>query len=182
MRAIPGRDQYVLYPYDQDYPASAERCRKMGERCDVRIEVQFEEESRTQAFWRFLKAHVDGVPGQKESWRGATQWTGPFNSSGDLIGIYVGNDRLLWLYIRAGDIPHSAERAARMQRHSRMIREHMGDQELGGNPGRYSVDGWSVSVQRGWTRDDETEWPEAAQWIKEQHARLQAILAGSLDS
>ena len=182
MRAIPGRDQYVLYPYDQDYPASAERCRKMGERCDVRIEVQFEEESRTQAFWRFLKAHVDGVPGQKESWRGATQWTGPFNSSGDLIGIYVGNDRLLWLYIRAGDIPHSAERAARMQRYSRMIREHMGDQELGGNPGRYSVDGWSVSVQRGWTRDDKTEWPEAAQWIKEQHARLQAILAGSLDS
>ena len=163
MRAIPGRDQYVLYPYDQDYPASAERCRKMGERCDVRIEVQFEEESRTQAFWKFLKAHVDGVPGQKESWRGATQWTGPFNSSGDLIGIYVGNDRLLWLYIRAGDIPHSAERAARMQRYSRMIREHMGDQELGGNPGRYSVDGWSVSVQRGWTRDDETEWPEAAQ-------------------
>ena len=69
-----------------------------------------------------------------------------------------------------------------MQRYSRMIREHMGDQELGGNPGRYSVDGWSVSVQRGWTRNDETEWPEAAQWIKEQHARLQAILAGSLDS
>ena len=68
-----------------------------------------------------------------------------------------------------------------MQRYSRMIREQMGDQELGGNPERYSVDGWSVSVQRGWTRDDETEWPEAAQWIKEQHARLQAILAGSYD-
>ena len=179
MRAIPGHDQYVLYPYDQDYPASAERCRKMGERCGVRIEVQFEEESRTQAFWRFLKAHVGGVPGQKESWRGATQWTGPFNSSGDLIGIYVGNDRLLWLYIRAGDTQHSAERAARMQRYSRKIREQLGDQELGVNPERYSVDGWSVIVQRSWTRDDESEWPEIAQWIKEQHARLQAILAGS---
>ena len=65
-----------------------------------------------------------------------------------------------------------------MQRYSRMIREQMGDQELGGHPEKYSVDGWSVSVQRGWTRDDEAEWPEAAQWIKEQHARLQAILAG----
>ena len=178
MRAIPGHDQYVLHPYALNYPESAERCRKMGKRCGVRIEVQFEEESRTQAFWRFLKAHVGGVPGQKESWRGATQWTGPFNSSGDLIGSYVGNDRLLWLYIRAGDTQHSAERAARMQRYSRMIREQMGDQELGGHPEKYSVDGWSVSVQRGWTRDDEAEWPEAAQWIKEQHASLQAILAG----
>ena len=68
-----------------------------------------------------------------------------------------------------------------MQRCSRMIREQMSDQELGGNPERDSAAGWSVSVQRGWTRDDETEWPEAAQWVKEQHARLQAILAGFFD-
>ena len=181
MRAIPGHDHYVLYPYDQDYPASAERCRKMGERCGVGIEVQFEEANRTQAFWRFLKAHVGGVPGQKESWRGGTQWTGPFNSSGDLIGIYVGNDDLLWLYIRAGDTQHSVARAARMQRYSHMIREQMGDQELGGNPEKYSVDGWSVSVQRAWLRDDESEWPDAAQWIKEQHARLRAILESFVD-
>ena len=179
MRAVPGHDQYVLYPYTVNYPESAERCRKMGRRCGVRIEVQFEEESRSQAFWRFLKAHVGGVPGQKESWRGATQWTGPFNSSGDLIAIYVGNDHLVWLYIRAGETKHSAARAERMQRYSRIIREQMGDQELGGNSERYSVDGWSVTVQRNWTRDDETEWPEAALWITEQHARLKAILAGS---
>ena len=28
-----------------------------------------------------------------------------------------------------------------------------------------------MNVQRPWTRDDETEWPEAAQWIKEQLQR-----------
>ena len=69
-----------------------------------------------------------------------------------------------------------------MQRYSQMIREEMGDQELEGNPEKYSLDGWSVSAQRGWTRDDETEWPEAAAWIKEQHARLQAILASFSDA
>ena len=82
MRAIPGHDQYVLYPYGQDYPASAERCRKMGKRCGVSIEVQFEEESQTQAFWRFLKAHVGGVPGQKESWRGGNTVDRSFQTVG----------------------------------------------------------------------------------------------------
>ena len=72
MRAIPGHDRYVLHPYALNYPESAERCRKMGERCDVRVEVEFEEDSRTQAFWRFLKTHVGGIPGQKDTWRGAS--------------------------------------------------------------------------------------------------------------
>ena len=35
----------------------------------------------------------------------------------------------------------------------------------------------TVSVRRQWTRDDEDEWPEAADWIKEQYERLHAILA-----
>ena len=54
VRAVPGHDNYVLYPYGQDYPTSAERCRKMGGRCDVKIEVEFGEGSRTPAFWRFF--------------------------------------------------------------------------------------------------------------------------------
>lgn len=40
MRAIPGNDEYVLCPYERDYPMSAERCRKMGQRCNVRVEVE----------------------------------------------------------------------------------------------------------------------------------------------
>ncbi len=39
MRAAPGHDDYVLYPYGNTRPQSAERCRKMGERCNVTVEV-----------------------------------------------------------------------------------------------------------------------------------------------
>ena len=177
MRAVPGHDQYVLYPYEQDYPMSAERCRKMGERCDVRVEVQFEEDNRTQDFWRFLKTHVGGIPGQRDSWRGASQWTSPLNSLGDRIGIYVGNPHLLWLYIRAGESQRSEERTARMRQYSWTIRDQMGDQTLGDSLEKNNTEGTTVNVQKHWTRDDETEWPEAAQWIKEQLQRLQAILA-----
>ena len=35
----------------------------------------------------------------------------------------------------------------------------------------------TITVQRAWVRDDEDEWPEAAQWIKEQFERLRAILS-----
>ena len=64
-----------------------------------------------------------------------------------------------------------------MQQYSWMIREQMGDQELGANLKKNSVDGTTVSVQRRWTRDDEDEWREAARWIIEQHERLRAIVA-----
>ena len=177
MRAVPGHAQFVLSPYEQDYPASAERCRKMGERCGVGIEVELPE-GRRQAFWQFLKARTGGVPGQKDSWRGPTQWTSSFNSLGDKVGIYAGSDRL-WMYLRAGDTQQSAERAARMQAYSRIIRDEMGDQEFEGSPEKNAASGWTVQVQRHWTLNDENEWPDAAQWIKEQCERLQAILTAS---
>ena len=181
LRAVPGHDQYVLYPYERDYPTSAERCRKMGQRCSALIEVEFQQSGLTPAFWRFLSAHVGGVPGQKESWRGATQWTSPLNSKGDTIGIYVGNPDRLWLYIRAGQSQPSEDRAARMRKYSRRIREQMSDQALGGNLEPESNEGRTVTVMRPWTREDEDEWPEAAQWIVEQCERLQSIMTAPLD-
>ena len=177
VRAIPGHNGYVLYPYEQDYPTSAERCRKMGGRCDVNVEVEFEEDSRTPEFWRFFRDHTGGVPGQKDSWRGTSQWTSSLNSSDDRIGVHVGNPELLWLYIRAGESRGSPARAARMRQYSWRIRDQMGDQELGENLVKNSENGMSVSVRRQWTRDDEDEWPEAAEWIREQFERLSAILA-----
>ena len=177
MRAVPGHEEYVLYPYEQDYPTSAKRCRKMGERCSVTVEVEFEENTRTQAFWRLFKDRQGGIPGQKDSWRGASQWTSPLNASGDRIGIYVGHPEMLWLYIRAGESQASEERTARMKSYSWMIRDEMGDQKLGENFEKNSADGISIIVQRLWTRDDEDEWPEDARWIKEQFERLRAILS-----
>ena len=175
MRAVPGHEDYVLYPYRQDYRASAEHCRKMGERCGVKVEVEFEDKSRTQAFWRFLKESFGGVPGQKDTWRGASQWTDSFNSRGDVIGIYVGNPEWLWLYVRSGESKASDERTARMRKYSWMILEQMADQDVGDNVEQHSVKGWSVAVQRRWTRDDEVEWPKAGEWLIEQCERLRAI-------
>ena len=173
MRAVPGHDEYVLYPYEQDYSRSAERCRKMGERCGVTVEVEFEEgSSGTQAFWRFLKDHVGGVPGQKDTWRGASQWSVREGAAVD----HVGNPELLWLYIRSGESQPSEDRAARMRRHSWAIRERMGDQQLGDNVERNSTNGMSITVQKPWVRDDENEWPDAAQWIREQCDRLHEIV------
>ena len=63
-----------------------------------------------------------------------------------------------------------------MRQFSWKIREQMGDQALGQNLEKNSVDGTTVTVQEAWTRDDEAEWPEAARWIAEQHERLRAIL------
>ena len=118
MRAVPGHDEYVLYPYDQDYPTSAERCRKMGERCGIAVELEFEDASQSRAFWKFVKDHTGGVPGQKDTWRGPSQWSSHGAASGEHVGIHVGNAELLWLYIKSGDSEASEERAARMRRYS----------------------------------------------------------------
>ena len=175
MRAVPDHDEYVLYPYRQDYRASAEHCRKMGGRCGATVEVKFEEKTRTQAFWRFIKKHGGGIRGQKDTWRGPSQWTDPFNSHGDMIGIYVGNPEWLWLYIRSGESRASEERTARMRKYSWMIREQMADQDVGDNVEKSSAGGQSVAVQRRWTRDDEDGWREAAEWLMEQCERLRAL-------
>ena len=66
-----------------------------------------------------------------------------------------------------------------MQMYSRTILDQMGDQVLEGSPEKNGAGGFTVQVRRPWTLDDEEEWPEAAQWIMEQCARLQAILIAS---
>ena len=177
MRAIPGHEDYVIWPYAQDYRESADRCRKMGNRCGVRVEVEFEQDNRTQKFWRLFKALTGGIPGQKDTWRGASQWTSPLNESGDRIGVYVGNADLVWIYIRAGQSQSSDTRTTRMRQLSWMIQDQMADQELGDNLERNVEEGMTVAVRRHWNRDDDDAWPEAAQWIKDQQLRLQAILA-----
>lgn len=180
LRAVPDHSGYMLYPYGRDYQSSAARCQEMGKRCQVKIDVEFDENYHFERFWKFLKSHTGGVSGQKDNWRGGNQWTDALNSTGDRIGIYVGNPELLWLYIKAWKTPDESEgeRVNRMQRYSRTIRTEMSDQELGGNLEKNSAAGNSISVQRRWIRDDDSEWPDTAHWIKEQHDRLKAILTG----
>ena len=180
MHAIPGHSEYVLYPFGKDYQESAKRCQDMGKRCQVKVEVEFDEDYHFQRFWRFLKSHTGGLSGQKDDWRGGNQWTDALNSAGDRIGIYVGNPESLWLYIKVWKTRDESaeEMMKRVQGYSWAIRTEMSDQELGENLEGESMKGRSVTVRRRWTGDDESEWPEVAQWIKEQHDRLKAILAG----
>lgn len=63
-----------------------------------------------------------------------------------------------------------------MHRGSWMNRKWMGDQQLGDNLDRNSANSVSIAVQRPWARDDKEEWPDAAQWIREQCDRLHAIV------
>ena len=181
LRGVPGHEQYVLWPYAADYPESAMRCRKMGERCDAAVDVEFDEDNRTKAFWGHFKEHVGGVPGQKDTWRGASQSTAPLNSFGDRVSIYVGN-AVLWLYIRKGAGGESGEGSARMRRYSWTIREQLADQELGEDLDKSSENGMTIHVRRSWSRDDEDDWPDAAQWIKEQFQRLSTILVDPLST
>lgn len=177
LRAVPSHPEYVLYPYERDYRTSAERCRKMGRRCNVTVDVQFSIDDTYRKFWRFFKTHTGGVPGWKDTWRGRSQWTIALNASGDRVAFYIGYPDLLRLHIRAGEPQASEPRAARMRGYSRVIREHMEDQEIGGNVEQRCNDGTTLWIERRWTRDDETEWPDAAEWIKDQYERLRTIIA-----
>ena len=179
MRAVPRHREYVLYPYNQDFPTSARRCWNMGKTCGVRVEVAVNDASPNPRFWKLLKEQEGGLLGQKDSWRGGSQWTAPLNRTGDRVGIYVGNEDLLWLYIKAAESEASQARAERMRRYSRKMQQMMGDQDLGDNVDENSAKGWSILVRRPWVREDEDAWPDAAQWIREQFERLRRIVADS---
>ena len=174
MRAVPGHDSYVLYPYRRDFPTSAAACREMGEKCGMSVEVEFPHTlDMSKAFWRCLKAETGGLYGQRDGWRGWIIWTPKLNELGDMIGVSLRREAIR-LYLRA---PSSKThgRTQRMLQYSRTIHESMYDQELGGSEVSESENGRSVSVRRAWDRDDQDAWPEAALWIKDQHDRLQTI-------
>ena len=175
MRAVPGHDTYVLYPYRRDYPASAAACRQMGDRCGLRIEVKFPEKPHLRkAFWRLLKEETGGLYGQRDDWRGPSIWTSELNELGDMIGVSLRQESIR-LYLRASPYKNPSGRAHRMLHYSRTIHAFMFDQVLEGNEVSESEKGRSVSVCRAWDPNDQDEWPEAAFWIKDQADRLQAI-------
>ena len=175
-KAVPGREDLVLYPYQRNYAESAKRCKKMGQKCSVKVDVEYASDSRAMDFWKFLKEQTGGLPGQKDTWRGSSQWTSSLNDSGDRIGIYVGNQDLLWLYIRGGTSGYSSEQSNRTRHYSYLIQQHMSDQKLSENLHKNSEQGCSIEIQRSWIRDDEDEWLDVAFWVKEQQERLAEIL------
>ena len=179
LREIPKHESYVIYPYDSGIQATAERCREMGERCGIGIQVEFNDRNRRREFWNWLIGNLGGIPGQKESWQGQTQWTNSLNSHGERVGISIGETHI-WIFIRSNERSISEDRTARMQQYSQLIREQMSDQELNEDMERQFSEGRTISVKRKWALDDDAEWPEAGQWILDQVERLRTILVNWL--
>lgn len=69
-----------------------------------------------------------------------------------------------------------------MREISWMMQGQMSDEILGNDVEKSSEEGRTISVERHWDRDDEEGWADAAQWLKDQQIRLQAILEESLNS
>ena len=177
MRGVPGHEACVLYPYDQDYPASAKRCRSMGERCGVTIEVRGADEVPwRQAFYQFLGERTGGLPGQTDAWRGRNQWTKPLNSHGDRVGIAVLDDVLILFIRKPWGQGTSAELVARLLHYSGRMRSEMGDQRIDGEPHAESTEGRTVGLVRPWVFENDEDWPAAVDWIDDQFNRLRLIL------
>ena len=172
MRAIPGHPETVLYPYGS-YPEVRARCERFGDRCGVGVEVEILADD-WGSFWRLLKEETGGIPGQKETWAGSIQWTTPVNSYGDRVAFSL-RDESLTLFVSAGSRQRSREWRPRMREISRSIRDHMVDQQLDGDVERRIEQGRSIAVVSQWARDDQTGWPDAAHWLKDQHDRLRVI-------
>lgn len=176
LSAVPRHEDWVLNPYAQNDSAYAERCRKLGERCEVRVQVKLGS-NVTERFWRFLQ-EKGGITGQKPNWRGGIQWASSGNAFGDWVGFYVGNPDRLWLYIKAGN-KQPADHVARMRRLSQVMLNQMEDQSLSDDWEAESQNGKTIKVMRHWTRDNEDEWDEACRWLQDQCQRLMLILADS---
>lgn len=143
-------------------------------------------------FWSTLKKETGGLPGQ-ERWisANATQFTPVLNCFGDLIAISIERPDVMWLNVSGHEERQGKDRASRMQLFSHVILTRMGDQELGGS--RWSIkdrneqqvnrfivnesdEGRSIKIRLPWERDDESKWPEAASWMKNQFDRLHEII------
>ncbi len=172
MKAVPGHDEYVLYPYHRTYRHSADFCRTVGERCGVKVEVEWKDSNLAHEFWEFFKANTGGVSGQTTAWRSATQRTAPVNAFGDRIRVHAGKE-LLRLDIAVKQSMDGGRRQ-RVREFSRMIHRSLTDQEVVDDPERREQD-CSASVVRNWARDDRNRWDQAAQWMRDQHDRLRAI-------
>jgi len=130
-----------------------------------------EEDGPLVDFWRFLKQETGGVFGQKDPWNWPTLWTGPVNQD-DWVRVYVG-DKLLRLDIA---IETSAEGRARMQEFSQRIRDELNDQAVENPMPESKAYVYSVCLVWYWTLRDESQWSEAAWWLKDQHDRLWEVV------
>lgn len=127
------------------------------------------------AFWELLKKDIPEIRIRRAE-RTVIQWSEDLNKYKDKIGFCIESDKIQ-LYIRSGveDKSQPPERTRQMEEYSRLIRKYLSDQQPFDNK-RQEKKGASIRVQRKWSRDNMAQWPQVAQWVKEQFVRLQAII------
>lgn len=173
MVRIPGHDQFVLYPYTRDYPSAVELCKSFAARCDLDLEVEYEDRKGYSPFWSLLKERTGGLPGQKNDWRGPTQFSR--SDLEDIVAVSLTGE-LVRLYIRPGFGKKSEMKSQQMSSYSNTIQTRMSDQLLGRDIQEASNRGQTIQVMKQWDQQDEAEWPSAAEWIWTQCGRLHSIV------
>lgn len=175
LRAVPGHDAYSIYPY-ASVDETVERCRKMGKRCGLEVEVDTTNPTEmAEDFWGHLKDRTGGLPGQTAKWRGRNQYTEPLTDAGERIGVAL-SDVSARVYVKDSFGGGTRRRPARMLELSRCIWEAMQDQELVGDMDKEALNGRTICARRQSDLYDRDGWSETAQWILDQVARLRTIL------
>ena len=132
------------------------------------------------AFWELLKKDIPELR-ERHAERTVIQWSGNLNKYKDKIGFYLESDRIQ-LYIRSGveDKSRPPERTIQMKEYSRLIQMNLADQQPFYGKNQES-EGRSIRVQKLWMRDDQTQWPHVAKWVKEQFVELQKIIVAKAE-
>ena len=134
-----------------------------------------EEYKLISAFWNLLKKDIPEIINRPAE-HTVIQWSEDLNKYNDKIGFRIESD-WIQLYIRSGIQTkiESDERTSQMEEYSRLIREKLSDQQpfYGNNQ---ESEGRSIRLQKSWVREKKAQWPDAAQWVKEQFVKLKEII------
>ena len=136
-----------------------------------------DKENQIQEFWELLRKKIEYLSKEKAS-KDGKQWSDELTEDEDKIGIYLGSSNNMWLYIKSGSSKRCDQRTNQMLECSRLIREKIGNKRLISNESQINRehDGRSIKIKRTWARGNVQEWPEIANWVKDQFEFLREIV------
>ena len=136
-----------------------------------------DKENQIQEFWELLSKKIEYLSKEKAS-KDGKQWSDELTEDEDKIGIYLGSSNNMWLYIKSGSSKRCDQRTNQMLECSRRIREKIGNKRLisDENQNNRERDGRSIKIKRTWARGNVQEWPEIANWVRDQFEFLREIV------
>lgn len=135
-----------------------------------------EKENQMQEFWELLRNEIKYFSKEKVDPSGRN-WSENLNEDEDKIGIYLGNSNNIWLYIKSGSSKRCDERTKQMQECSKQIRKKTDGKQSIYDKDQYrgEREGRSIGLKRTWEQENAEEWPEIANWVKDQFELLREI-------